>query len=147
MSTIVSGKAEGRCRGVEGVVGWFSAGFTGYAAAVRWRDGQTQHEPEVRDRWAILERLDPRWGVIRTWCLPPSLAEHAQQDPRWTPEVPWDLLSPATQWALIDARHPSVPPGSTPCLPRESSPITGADGPAAKPKRRGRKSPLPAAGS
>lgn len=144
--TVMSGKAEGRCRGVEGVVGWFSPGFRGYAAAAEWRDGQTQHEPEVRDRWDIIERVDSRWGVVRTWCLPPSLAERAQAEPDWTPDVPFDLLPPATRWALIDAATAAgqPAPGRLPLIPR---PDTSAVSPAAAPKRRRRKSPPPADGS
>lgn len=146
--TVMSGKAEGRCRGVEGVPGWFSPTFTGYAAALVWRDGQTSHEPEVRDRWLIIDRLDARWGVVRTWCLPPGMAEQARRDPAWTPEVHFDLLRPELRWQLIDeadaAGRPR--PGREPVLPREEClPALAAASPIAKPKRRIRKPP--AAGS
>jgi hypothetical protein len=129
--TTMSGKAEGRCRGVEGVYGWFSPGFNGYAAAVSWRDGQTAHEPHVRARWAILERLDCRWNVVRTWCLPPAMAELAAAYPDWTPDVPFDLLPPADRWQRIDlADEAGVPrPGEEPLVPRPAPPVE-------KPKRK-----------
>lgn len=118
--SVMAGKASGRCRGVEGVPGWFSPGFAGYAAAVSWRDGQTAHEPEARDRWAILERTDQKWGVLRTWCLPPGLAERAASDADWTPDVPFELLPPATRWQMIDAAAAAGldPPGREPLVPR-----------------------------
>jgi len=144
----MSGKAQGYARTAEGVVGWFSATFRGYAAAVEWRDGQTAHEPEARDRWLIIDRLDRKWGVVRTWCLPPGDAEHAQADPGWTPEIPFELLPPATRWTLIDdAEAAGLPaPGRRPLVPRPS-PSTDAVSPTATPKRRGRKSRPPADGS
>lgn len=121
--TTMSGKAEGRCRGVEGVFGWFSHSFAGYSAAVQWRDGQTAHEPEVRDRWLILDRFDARWGVLRTWCLPPGMAERALADPTWTPEVPFTLLPPEVRWQLIDAAAEAgrPAPGPPPLIPRPES--------------------------
>lgn len=129
--TTMSGKAEGRCRGVEGVYGWFSPGFNGYAAAVSWRDGQTAHEPHVRARWAILERRDCRWNVVRTWCLPPAMAERAAADPDWTPDVPFELLHPVTQWAIIRDRQAAGEEWDGP-LPLVPEP----EPPAEKPKRK-----------
>lgn len=118
--TVMTGKASGRCRGAEGVYGWFSPGFRGYVAAVSWRDGQTVRDAHERPRWAILERFDCRWQVMRTWCLPPSMAERAAADPTWTPDIPFELLTPQFRWAAIDAAAAQgLPaPGPDPLVPR-----------------------------
>lgn len=109
----MAGKANGRARGAEGVYGRFRAGFPGYAAATSWRDGQTGHEPHVRDSWAIVER-----GGY-TWCLPPSMAERAALEPEWIPPWPFDLEALDVKERLIaEAAAAGLPaPGRIPPWP------------------------------
>lgn len=112
MLDAVAGKASGRCRGAEGVYGRFSVSWNGMGAAESWRDGQTQHEPWVRDKWAIVERGG------RLWCLPPSMAERAAAEPEWVPEWPFDLEPMAVKIRLVaEAEAAGLPaPGRIPPL-------------------------------